>query len=172
MNGQYIEVNVDDLKAFNEKLHKLADSDLDEQLAEFLDGAGFEMLRIIEDEIIRLGAVDTRLLLNSFHKGGQGNIYELNEADLTLTIGTNVEYAAFVNDGHWANPQGVEKRFVPGTWTADGKFHYQPGAKTGMVLHQKYIPGKHYLEHAAVIMERMFPRLLERKLEQWLNDNI
>ena len=52
MNGQYIEVNVDDLKAFNEKLHKLADSDLDEQLAEFLDGAGFEMLRIIEDEII------------------------------------------------------------------------------------------------------------------------
>ncbi len=171
MNGQYVEVNVDDLKKFNSKLHELAGSDLDRQLAEFLDAAGFEMLRVIEDEIIRLGAVDTRLLLNSFHKGSSDNIYELDEGGLSLKIGTNVEYAAFVNDGHWANPQGVERRFVPGVWQG-GKFRYQSGASTGMVLHQQYVPGKHYLEHAVVIMEKMFPKLLERKLAQWLNDNI
>ena len=43
------------------------------------------MLQIIQDEIIRLDAVDTRLLLKSFHKGDSQNIYQLNKGDLTLT---------------------------------------------------------------------------------------
>lgn len=170
MSGQYVTVDVSDLRAFNDKLRKAAGGDFKKELINFLDGVGFEMLRIIEDEIIRLEAVDTRQLLNSFHKGDKNNIYELDEGDLKLTIGTNVEYAAFVNDGHWANPQGIESRFVPGYWTSDGKFRYQKGASTGMVLKQQYIEGKHYIEHSVDIMEKMFPRLVEAKLKQWLNN--
>ena len=169
MSGQYVTVDVSELRAFNDKLRKAAGGDLKRELALFLDGTGFEMLRVIEDEIIRLKAVDTRLLLNSFHRGDNDNIYELDEGDLKLTIGTNVEYAAFVNDGHWANPQGIESRFVPGYWTGDGKFHYQKGASTGMVLKQQYIEGRHYFEHSIYIMEKMFPKLVEAKLDQWLN---
>lgn len=166
MNGQYVEIDVTDLVKFNEKLRQAAGGDLKREFAEFLDGVGFEMLRVIEDEIIRLQVVDTRLLLNSFHRGGQGNIYELNEDDLSLEIGTNVQYAQWVNDGHKQKPG----RFIPGTWTGDGKFRYDPGADTGMVLKASWVEGKHYMEHSIAIMEKLFPKLVETKLAQWLED--
>ena len=166
MNGQYVQIDVTDLTAFNEKLRKAANGDLKKEFALFLDGIGFEMLRVIEDEIIRLKAVDTRLLLNSFHKGGANNVYELREADLTLEIGTNVEYAQWVNDGHKQTPG----RFIPGEWNGDGKFRYMPGAKTGMVLKASWVDGRHYMEHSVVIMEKMFPKLIEAKLAQWFNE--
>ena len=165
MTGQYVEIDVTNLVAFNEKLRKAAGGDLQKEFAQFLDGIGFEMLRVIEDEIIRLNAVDTRLLLNSFHKGSQVNLYELNEADLSLEIGTNVEYAQWVNDGHKQQPG----RFIPGVWNG-GKFRYQPGAKTGMVLKASWVDGKHYMENSVKIMEKMFPKLVEAKLTQWLNE--
>lgn len=167
MRGEYIQADLSELEEFVKELRH-ASAKFKEDMAVFLDAAGVDMLRIIEDEILRMDAVDTRLLLRSFHKGDVNNIYELNEGSLTLTIATNVEYAAYVNDGHWLNPQGVEKRFVPGYW-ADGKFVYQKGAKTGMVLKQQYINGKHYMEHAINIMEKMFPQLAERKLEDWFS---
>lgn len=167
MNGEYVQTDLTELEDFVKDLHN-ASAKFKEDMAVFLDAVGVDMLRIIEDEIIRLDVVDTRLLLRSFHKGDANNIYELNDGSLTLTIATNVEYAAYVNDGHWLNPQGVEKRFVPGYW-ANGKFVYQKGAKTGMVLKQQYINGKHYMEHAINIMEIMFPRLAERKLEDWFS---
>ena len=168
MNGQYIQIDVTDMRKFNEKLRKAANGELKKEFATFLDGTGFEMLRVIEEEIIRLKAVDTRLLLNSFHKGSSDNVYELDEGNLTLEIGTNVKYAKWVNDGHYANPQGVEKRFVPGVWTGDGKFRYQPGAKTGMVLKQQFVQGKHYMEHSIKIMEKIFPKLVEAKVAEWI----
>ena len=166
MNGQYVQIDVTDLQAFNDKLRKAANGDLKKEFALFLDGIGFEMLRVIEDEIIRLKAVDTRLLLNSFHKGGANNVYELREADLTLEIGTNVEYAQWVNDGHKQTPG----RFIPGEWNGDGKFRYIPGAKTGMVLKASWVDGRHYIEHSVVIMEKMSPKLIEAKLAQWFNE--
>ncbi len=165
MNGQYVEVDVSGIQDFAKKMRQAAGRDLKQELAQFLDASGFEMLRIIEDEIIRLKVVDTRLLLNSFHKGAQGNVYELNEGDLTLKIGTNVEYAKFVNDGHRQTPG----RFIPGTWDGNGKFRYQRGASTGIVLKADWVEGRHFLEHSVVIMEKMFPKLLERKMDQWLN---
>lgn len=168
MNGRYVQADVTELEKLAKDLRK-ASVEFKKDMALFLDAAGFDMLRIIQDEIIRLDVVDTRLLLKSFHKGGSGNIYELNDGDLTLTIGTNVEYAAYVNDGHWLNPQGVAKRFVPGYWTSNGRFVYQQGAKTGMVLKQRYINGRHYIEHAVNIMDVMFPKLAEKKLEDWFS---
>lgn len=167
MSGGYVQADLTELENFVKHLHT-ASVEFKKDMAAFLDGVGFDMLQIIQDEIIRLDAVDTRLLLKSFHKGDSQNIYQLNKGDLTLTIGTNVEYAAFVNDGHWLNPQGVEKRFVPGYWS-NGRFIYQRGAKTGMLLKQRYIDGKHYMEHAIDIMNVMFPQFIERKLEEWFS---
>jgi hypothetical protein len=112
--------------------------------------------------------MDTRLLLASFHEGADGNVWEISDAGLTLEVGTNVSYAAYVNDGHWTNPKGVETRFVPGRWEGD-RFIYQPGAKSGMVLKQHWVEGKHYWESAVRIFERMFPNLLDAKLQNWLD---
>lgn len=183
MNGQYVQADLKGLKTLADSLEKAGRGALKKEMAAFLDAAGMEMLRIIEEEIVRVKAVDTRLLLNSFHKGAEGNVYTLSEGSLTLEVGTNVEYAKWVNDGHWTidasntgsyfvTKNGELARFVPGSFNGDGKFRYSKGAKTGMVIKQKFVEGKHYMEHSIRIMEKMFPKLVERKLPEWIEKHI
>lgn len=177
--------DLDDFSAFFKRLHKAAGGDFKKAIELFLEGIGFDFLSALEDEIIRRKVMDTRLLLASFHKAGNGNVWEMNEGGLSLEVGTNLEYAAFVNDGHWtvgkdgANAikdkdgniklfNGVMARFIPGEWQGD-RFIYQPGAKTGMVLKQKWVEGAHYWESALRIIERIYPELLDAKLQSWLD---
>ena len=140
-----------------------------QELELFIEGLGNEFLRIVEDEIIRRQVMDTRLLLASFHKGSDGNVWELSEGNLTLEVGTNLEYAAYVNDGHWTNPKGVAVRFVPGYWEGE-RFIYDRAAEGGMVLKQHWVEGEPYFDSALRILERLYPALLEKKLQQWLDD--
>ncbi len=163
-----VEFDFSDFKAFFARLKQAASGDFKKELELFTEGLGTEFLRIIEDEIIRRKVMDTRLLLTSFHEGNEGNIWELTDEGLTLEVGTNVEYASYVNDGHWTNPKGVAVRFVPGRWVGD-RFIYEPGAKTGMVLKQKWVEGAHYWDSAVRIFEKMFPEILEAKLQKWLD---
>ena len=163
-----IEFDFSEFKAFNARLRQAASGDFKRELLLFQEALGYDFLRIVQDEIIRLNVMDTRLLLASFQKGEGDNLWELNEGDLTLEVGTNVEYASYVNDGHWTNPKGVESRFVPGRWSG-GRFIYEPGAKSGMVLKQKWVEGKHYWENALRIIERIFPDVLEKKLQEWID---
>ena len=85
-------------------------------------------------------------------------------------MGTNVEYASYVNDGHWTNPKGVKLRFVPGYWLDDGRFIYDPTAEGGMVLKQKWVEGKHYWESALRILDKMLPDLLDARLQSWIDE--
>ena len=96
-----------------------------------------------------------------------GYVWELSDGDLTLEVGTNVEYAGYVNDGHWTNPKGVQRRWVPGYWEGD-RFIYDPSAKTGMLLKQHWVEGAHYFESALRIYEKMFQTEAENKLQEWL----
>lgn len=168
MSGRAIDFDFSEFRAFFARLRQAAGGDFKKELALFLEGLGFEFLRIVEDEIIRREVVDTRLLLTSFHKGGDDNVWELDESGLTLEVGSNVKYAAYVNDGHWTNKKGQDSRFVPGHW-AGGRFIYEPGAKTGMVLKQKWVEGAHYWESAIRIIEKMFPDLLDAKMQDWID---
>ena len=154
--------------AFFSRLRKAARGDFKQEMTKFLEGMGAEFLRVLEDEIIRRKVIDSRLLLASFHKDGEGNVWETGDGGLTLEVGTNIEYAAYVNDGHWTNPKGVEVRFVPGRWEGD-RFVYEPGAKTGMVLKQHWVEGSHYWESALRIIEKIFPELIEKRLQAWLD---
>ena len=108
----------DDMKQFFGKCNSAGNSDFKKALSVFVQGLGLEFLRVIQDEIIRLKVIDTRLLLSSFHIGDNGNS-ELSEGDLTVEVGTNVEYAKFVNDGHWTCGKGEAMRFVPGKVTTN-----------------------------------------------------
>lgn len=168
MLGKAINIDVTELREFFRKMEKAGGGDFKREMQTFLVGIGDEFLRIVQDEIIRRKVVDTRLLLHSFTKGADNNIWKLSNGNLTLEVGTNVEYASYVNDGHWTNPKGVKARWVPGSWNGS-KFTYSPGAKTGMLLKQQWITGKHYWEGAIRILEQMFPKLLEAKMNQWLN---
>ena len=101
--------------------------------------------------------MDTRLLLSSFSKGSGNGIYELDMGGLTLTIGTNIEYAKWVNDGHGQQPG----RFIPGVWSGS-RFTYIPGAKTGMVLKASYVSGSHFFDKSVQALESMFPDMVDR----------
>lgn len=164
--GHAVNVDLSGYKSFISRLERSARGEFKRELALFMRGLGAEFLRVVEDEIIRRKVVDTRLLLASFHEGSDGSVWELSEDGLTLEVGTNILYAKYVNDGHWTNPKGVDKRFVPGRWEGD-KFIYDPGAKTGMVLKQHWVEGSHYFDSAERIFLKMFPDILEAKLQQW-----
>lgn len=156
-----IEVDISELENFFDKCSRIS-GDLKVQLNAFLEGLGYEFLRVLQDEIISKGVVDTRLLLSSFQKGDKDNVWNLSEGSIELEVGTNVQYAKYANDGHWQN-----RRFVPGKWAGD-RFIYDPGAKTGMMLTAKRVEGKHYWESGIKIIEAMLPKFLDAKIQQWL----
>lgn len=162
-------IDMGEFKEFFKRVKQAAKGDFKRDLQLFLEGLGFELLDILENEIIRKDVQNTRLLLNSFHKGDNDNIWELTEGGLTLEVGTNLEYAGYVNDGHWTNSKGVERRFVPGHWKGD-KFTYDPSSKEGMVLKQKWVEGSHYWESALHILETYYPQMLEKKLADWIDE--
>ncbi len=161
-------IDATELRRFVERLNQAGrGKEFEKELSRFLDAIAVEFLSYVQDFIIQAGSVDTRLLLNSFQKSGEGSVFIAQEGGLQIEVGTNVEYASFVNDGHWLNPRGVDMRWVPGEWQGE-RFIYQPGAKTGMLLKQKWIDGSHYFDDAIRLMERMAPQFMERKIEQWL----
>lgn len=168
MSKSNIKFDDREFRKFCKNIDKLASGELRRELILLLEGLGAEFLRLVEDEIIRLRVMDTRLLLSSFHQGSGEGVWVLNANKLTLEVGTNVKYAAFVNDGHWSNLRGVAVRFVPGTWCGD-RFIYEPGASTGMVLKQQWVKGKHYFESAERIFETERKAILEKRLRQLFN---
>lgn len=161
-------LEADEMKEFFEKCRRAGNGVFKRELSLFLEGISLEFLRIIEDEIIRLKVMDTRLLLNSFHKGSSGTVWELSDDGLTLEVGTNVEYASYVNDGHWTCKKGEKMRFVPGYWSGN-RFIYDSSAKSGMMLKQNWVKGAHYWESGLRILDKMLPGLIEAKLQQWIN---
>lgn len=162
--GQYVTFDVSQLKAFADKMESAGKGDFKKELALWVDAIGNEFLDMVVQEIISRKATDSRNLLASFSKGGNGNVWSSGDGGLTIEVGTDVEYAKWVNDGHKQQPG----RFIPGVWNGD-RFIYQPGAKTGMVLKAQWVEGKHYWEAAIRTMENMMPKLIDAKLEQWIS---
>lgn len=163
-----VEIDVSEFRAFFDRVEKAAKGDFRKEFEKFLEGLGNEFLRILQDEILRRQVLDSRQLLSSFSKGAAGNVWELSDGGLTLEVGTSVEYAGYVNDGHWTNSKGVERRWVPGYWSGD-RFIYDPSADTGMLLKQHWVEGKHYWESALRILNQIFPELLDAKLQDWID---
>lgn len=149
-------------REFSAKLNRMANG-LDQNVALWLEASGFQFLEEVQNQIISLGVVDTRLLLNSFTKGDGENVWRSSDGGLTLDVGTTVSYAKVVNDGH----QQV-RRFVPGRWEGHN-FEYDPHAPTGMMLTAKFIEGRPYWDNAIAIYERMFQTAFDRQFRQWVH---
>jgi Bacteriophage HK97-gp10, putative tail-component len=152
-----------DIEAFARRLEKLAGGELKRELAEWLERAGLEFLDMVQQEIVRTGTINTKTLLQSFEKGNGDNVWRLNQGGLTLEVGTHVEYASAVNDGHWQ-----ERRFVPGEFRG-GRFIYSPHASTGMLLKAKWVKGTNYWDAAIAVMDRQFEQMLDRLLQRYLD---
>ena len=161
-----VDFDMSELKQFFQKMENAAKGDFRKEFELWLEAIGFDFLRVVQDEIKNREVMDSRLLLDSFTRDDKGNVWELSDGGLTLEVGTNVDYANYVEKGHWTNPKGIAQRFVPGYWQSD-RFIYDPSAKSGMVLKQKWVEGKHYFESALRIYEKIFKESAERKLQQW-----
>lgn len=116
------------------------------------------MANICLSEISPLIPVDTSRLVNSFQVG----VVTPNEAE----VGTNVEYAMYVNDGH-----AQHRRFLPIAYiSVNGKglnkatliekygekYKGKKGGIRGIMLKERYIEGKFFLEKG---MKQAEPRL-------------
>lgn len=114
-----------------------------------------ELAKSCLSETSPLIPVDTSRLVSSFQVG----VVTPNEAE----IGTNVEYALYVNDGHVQH-----RRFLPISYlSAGGRGKYiQPGNTKGIMLKEKYIPGKHFLENGMRQAEPHMKNLIESFMEQ------
>ena len=89
MAKRYVSIEATDIKKFVNKLNNAGRGDFQKELALFIEDIGEEFLRIVQDEIIRKQTVDTRLLLNSFQRSADGNMFVLKEGDLIIEVGTN-----------------------------------------------------------------------------------
>lgn len=139
-----------------------AQNDIKKFSRKFLDEVGEEFLTIVQEEIERAENVDERLMLSSFSKGSGYGVYELDMGACTLTVGTNIEYAKWVNDGH----EQKAGRFIPGVWHGD-RFQYIPGAKTGMVLKASFVSGSHFFDKSVETLDGIFPRLAKGTFEKF-----
>ncbi len=164
-----VNFDMSELKQFFQQMENAARGKFKEDFTVWLEAIGFDFLRVVQDEIKNRKVIDSRLLLDSFTKDDSGNVWRMLDDGLTLEVGTNVNYANYVEKGHWTNPQGTAQRFVPGYWEGD-RFIYDKNAESGMVLKQKWIEGKHYFESALRIYETIFKESTERKLQQWIDN--
>lgn len=161
-------VNIKGLDEFLKKLKSATSGELHEQYKLWLNAIGNDFIGIVQDQIIGLDVKVDRRLLNSFQLGNEDSVFEIAKNGLALEVGTNVQYAQWVNDGHWTNPQGKKKRWVPGYWNGK-KFVYDKTAKTGMLLKQHFVEGSHYFDISLKIFEKILAASMEKKLQEWLD---
>ncbi|MEC1262509.1 HK97 gp10 family phage protein [Bacillus swezeyi] len=155
------------LKQLSGALEKAGRGSFRKKAAEWLEQEGLDFLDLVRQEIMQAGSVDTGLLLRSFRRGADRNIWTMESGGLSLEIGTELDYASFVNDGHWmGGKEGV--RWIPGRWQG-GRFQYDPGSSKGMALKRQWIKGTGYWEHALYIFERLFEKRLDERLQTWLD---
>jgi len=128
------------VKGFDKFLNDMRtiSEELDREIIVWLEALGMEFLQEIQNQIVEMGVVDTRRLLNSFDKGGEDSVWELTRQKLELRIGTNVEYARWVNDGHWT------------------------------VAQTSWVEGRPYFDVAFAIFKKLFEKSLERKMSEWM----
>ena len=137
-----------------------AQAALKPEAADALEEIGEKFLDMVCDEIMAANNVDTRLLLSSFHRGSANNIWQMNSGALTLTVGSALDYAKYVNDGHRQQPG----RFVPGVWSGS-RFTYIPGAKSGMVLKASFVAGSHFFDNA----ETRIQRTMDKEIQEFFD---
>ncbi|MDR3345181.1 MAG: HK97 gp10 family phage protein [Oscillospiraceae bacterium] len=161
-----IKIDASALKEFSAAIGK-AGAGLPKTYEEFLKKVGDDFLGLVRESIMQMPVMDTRNLLHSFTKGSPGGVWALTHGNMTLEIGSVVDYAAYVNDGHWLNPTGVNERFVPGYWKGH-HFVYDKSAKGGMMLYQKWIPGKPYFDDAVTVAGWFIREKMYKMLDDWI----
>lgn len=115
------------------------------------------MGEIYHAEIIPHVPVDTSRLVDSIYVFGDGIPQDYVE------VGTNVEYALYVNDGHVQH-----KRFLPAErLSVGGRAKYLSGNnQKGIMLSEKYVQGAFFMEKGFNSAKPRLVRLVNSFMEQ------
>lgn len=115
------------------------------------------MGNIYHAEIIPNVPVDTSRLVDSLFVFGEGIPQDYVE------VGTNVEYALYVNDGHVQH-----RRFLPADkLTVGGRTKYLKNSnQKGIMLSERYVNGAFFMEKGMQSAKPRFERLVESFLQQ------
>ena len=114
------------------------------------------MANIYHAEVIPKVPVDTSRLVDSITVYGDGIPQDYIE------VGTNVEYALYVNDGHVQH-----KRFLPADrLSVNGKAKYIKGSAKGIMLSERYISGAFFMEKGLSDAKPRIERLVNSFMEQ------
>lgn len=110
------------------------------------------MGNIYHAEIIPNVPVDTSRLVDSLFVFGEGIPQDYVE------VGTNVEYALYVNDGHVQH-----RRFLPADkLTVGGRTKYLKNSnQKGIMLSERYVNGAFFMEKGMQSAKPRFERLVE-----------
>jgi len=135
-------LNIENLDHWLDWLKGLEKESTDRFKSRVLRSAGLKILEHADDLTPRR----TGRLQNSLGMGAQDNYFRLKIGGTSLVaVGTAVEYAAAVENGF--SQEDRRGDFIPGYWRS-GTFHYDPTARTGMVLTGKVIEGAHMFRGA------------------------
>ena len=114
------------------------------------------MGNIYHAEIIPHVPVDTSRLVDSLFVFGEGIPQDYIE------VGTNVHYALYVNDGHVQH-----KRFLPAErLSVGGKAKYLKNGAKGIMLKERYVQGKFFMEKGFNSAKPRLERLVNSFMEQ------
>lgn len=116
-----------------------------------------KMGNIYHSEVIPHVPVDTSHLVSNIFVFGEGIPHDYVE------VGTNVEYALYVNDGHVQH-----KRFLPADkLSVGGKAKYLKNRnQKGIMLKESYVNGSFFMEKGMQDAKPRLERLIESFMEQ------
>jgi hypothetical protein len=114
------------------------------------------MGNIYHSEVIPHIPVDTSRLVDNFFVFDEGIPQDYIE------VGTNVHYALYVNDGHVQH-----KRFLPAErLSAGGKSKYLKQGAKGIMLQERYVAGKFFMEKGMNDAKPRLKTLIDSFMEQ------
>ncbi len=127
-----------------------------------------EFLDDVVSEIEKRQVIDTGILKESFQKGDTLNVWIETDSGLTIEVGSMVDYAAPVNDGHYTCPPGVEQRWVPGYFLGN-RFVYDRLSKTGMLIKQQFIDARPFFTAVERYASEDFVDYMSVRIDEYLN---
>ena len=77
-----------------------------------------------------------------------------------------MEYASYMEEGFYQ-----KGGWVPGIWKSNGKFQYVAGAKTGMMVKEKWFEGFHMAELSVMQVMSKTPMKFQREFERFMRDH-
>lgn len=114
------------------------------------------MGNIFHAEVIPHIPVDTSRLVDNFF------VFDDGVPQDYIEVGTNVEYALYVNDGHVQH-----RRFLPAErLSAGGKAKYLKDGGKGIMLSERYVQGKFFMEKGLNSAKPRLTRLVKSFMEQ------